>query len=82
MRFAVPIAILAMLGTGTNPTCASSMDDKNFDQQTIEALEAKVEQAQPRERCFLYADASILVHARWMRAFSVFVSACPRADFL
>jgi hypothetical protein len=35
------------------------MDDKNFDQQTIEALEARVEQAQPRERCFLYAE---LVH--------------------
>ena len=56
MRFAVPIAILLILGTSTIPTRASSMDEKNFDQQTIEALEAKVEQAQPRERCFLYAE--------------------------
>jgi hypothetical protein len=35
------------------------MDDKNLDQQTIDALEAKVEQAPPREQCFLYAE---LVH--------------------
>jgi hypothetical protein len=59
MRLAVPIAVLLILGTGTIPTRASSMDDENFDQQTIEALEAKIEQARPRERCFLYAD---LVH--------------------
>jgi hypothetical protein len=59
MRFAVPIAVLLILGTSTIPTRASSMDDKNFDQQTIEALEAKVEQAPPREQCFLYAE---LVH--------------------
>jgi hypothetical protein len=32
------------------------MDDKNIDQQTIDALETKVEQAQPREQCFLYAE--------------------------
>jgi hypothetical protein len=56
MRFAVPIAILLILGTSTILTRASSMDDKNFDQQTIEALEAKVEKAQPREQCFLYAE--------------------------
>jgi hypothetical protein len=59
MRFVVPITVLLILGTSTIPTRASSMDDKDFDQQTIEALEAKIEQAQPRERCFLYAE---LVH--------------------
>jgi hypothetical protein len=32
------------------------MDEKNFDQRTIEALEAKVERSQPSERCFLYAE--------------------------
>jgi len=32
------------------------MDDNNFDQHTIEALEARVEQAPPRERCFRYAE--------------------------
>ena len=56
MRFAVLIAIVLISGTSTIPTRASSMDEKNFDQQTIEALEAKVEQAQPSERCFLYAE--------------------------
>jgi len=56
MRFAVPIAVLLSLGTSTIPTRASSMDGKNFDQQTIEALEAKIEQAPPRERCFRYAE--------------------------
>jgi hypothetical protein len=59
MRFAVPIAVLLILGTSTIPTRASSLDDKNFDQQTIEALEAKLDKAQPREQCFLYAE---LVH--------------------
>ena len=59
MRFAVPIALLIIVGTSTIRSCASSLDDYKLDQQTIEALEAKVEQAQPRERCFLYAE---LVH--------------------
>jgi len=59
MRFACPIAVLLLLGTSTIPTCASSIDEKDFDQNTIEALEARVEQAQPREQCFLYAE---LVH--------------------
>jgi hypothetical protein len=59
MRFAIPIAILLISGTSSIPMRASSMDDKDFDQQTIDAMEAQVEQAQPRERCFLYAE---LVH--------------------
>jgi hypothetical protein len=59
MRFAVSLAVLAALGTSLISTRASPMGDKDSDQQTIEALEAKVEQAQPRERCFLYAE---LVH--------------------
>jgi hypothetical protein len=56
MRLAAPIAILLISGTSTIPTSASSMNEKSFDQRTIEALEARVEQAQPRERCFLYAE--------------------------
>jgi hypothetical protein len=56
MRLAAPIAILLISGTSTIPTSASSMNEKSFDQRTIEALEASVEQAQPRERCFLYAE--------------------------
>jgi len=39
--------------------CASGFDDKIPDQQSINALEAKLSQAQPREQCFLYAE---LVH--------------------
>jgi hypothetical protein len=59
MRFVVRLAVLLILGVGTIPARASSLDDKTFDQQTIDALEAKVLLAQPREQCFLYAE---LVH--------------------
>jgi len=38
---------------------ASSLDGKIPDQQSIQALEARAVQAQPREQCFLYAE---LVH--------------------
>jgi hypothetical protein len=38
---------------------ASTPDNKSPDQQTIEALETRASQAQPREQCFLYAE---LVH--------------------
>jgi hypothetical protein len=41
------------------PARAASLDDKIPDQQTIDALEAKASQAQPKEQCFLYAE---LVH--------------------
>jgi hypothetical protein len=41
------------------PACAASLDDKIPDQQTINALEVRASQAQPREQCFLYAE---LVH--------------------
>jgi hypothetical protein len=41
------------------PACAASLDDKIPDQQTINALEIRANQAQPREQCFLYAE---LVH--------------------
>src|ERR1700676_5093956 len=41
------------------PACAASLDDKIPDQQSIDALEIKASQAQPREQCFLYAE---LVH--------------------
>lgn len=41
------------------PACAASLDDKVVDQQSINALEIRASQAQPREQCFLYAE---LVH--------------------
>jgi hypothetical protein len=59
MRSAVPMAVLLILGISSVPMCASSLDDKTFDQQSIDALTAKILQAQPKDQCFLYAE---LVH--------------------
>ena len=56
MRSIVSTAILALLTVTTIPACASGFDDKTFDQQSIDALEAKAVLAQPREQCFLYAE--------------------------
>jgi hypothetical protein len=52
-------ALLVLLSALAIPACASSMDDKVVDQQSINALEMRASQAQPREQCFLYAE---LVH--------------------
>jgi len=41
------------------PALAAGIDDKPFDLQSIQALELRATQAQPREQCFLYAE---LVH--------------------
>jgi hypothetical protein len=46
--------------------CASGLD-KIPDQQSIDALEAKANLAQPREQCFLYAE---LVHQMTVLSFS------------
>src|SRR5271166_4866017 len=59
MRSVVPMAVLLALCAAVIPARASSLDDKIFDQQSIDALEAKASLAQPREQCFLYAE---LVH--------------------
>lgn len=59
MRSVIPMVALMFVGLGPLPVCASSLDDKTFDQQTIDALEAKATHAGPREQCFLYAE---LVH--------------------
>ncbi len=66
MRSRVPLAVLVLLTAATVPVCASGLDDKIPDQQSINALEARASQAQPREQCFLYAQ---LVHQ--MTEFSV-----------
>ena len=55
MRAIVSMAVLVLLTATTVPVCASGLDDKIFDQQSIDALALKVSQAQPREQCFLYA---------------------------
>src|SRR5947209_14393991 len=58
MRISLPIVVL--LSALSVPAFAASFDDKVPDQQSIDALEQRASQAQPREQCFLYAQ---LVHA-------------------
>ncbi len=55
MRTVVPIAAFLVLSLNVAPVRASSADSTLPDQQSIEALEARADQAQPREQCFLYA---------------------------
>jgi hypothetical protein len=52
----VPIAAFLVFGMTVSPVCASSADNPISDQQSIDALEARANQAQPREQCFLYAE--------------------------
>ena len=55
MRTLVPIAAILVLGITLQPVRASSADSTPTDQQSIDDLEARANQAQPREQCFLYA---------------------------
>ena len=57
MRFTPAVVIL--FSALSIPACAASFDKQAPDQQTIDALEQRAAQAQPREQCFLYAQ---LVH--------------------
>jgi hypothetical protein len=59
MQFKVSLAVLALAAVSVLPARASGFDDKPFDQESINVLQAKILQAQPREQCFLYAE---LVH--------------------
>ena len=59
MRSQIKSAVLIAFTALAIPACAASLDDKIPDQQTINALEMRASQAQPREQCFLYAE---LVH--------------------
>jgi len=52
-------AVLILFGALSIPALASSFDDKVPDQQSIDALEQRALNAQPKEQCFLYAQ---LVH--------------------
>ncbi len=58
MRFAIP-AVLFFLSVAALPVRATGSDDKIPDQQSIDALALKANQAPPRDQCFLYAE---LVH--------------------
>lgn len=67
MRSRVPLAVAVFLSVTTIPLCAAAgIDDRPPDMQSIQALEARANVAQPREQCFLYAE---LVHQ--MTEFSV-----------
>src|SRR5580658_9269153 len=59
MQAKVALAVVVLLAVSVLPVRASGFDDKTFDQESINSLEAKALQAQPREQCFLYAE---LVH--------------------
>jgi len=52
-------AVLILVTALSIPACAASFDDKVPDQQSIDALELRASQAQPKEQYFLYAQ---LVH--------------------
>jgi hypothetical protein len=56
MRTLVLVAGLLAVSLTAAPVRASSIDSKPADQQTIDALEARASQAQPREQCFIYAE--------------------------
>jgi hypothetical protein len=55
MRTVFPIAALLVLSLNVGPLRAATSDSSIPDQQSIETLEARANQAQPREQCFLYA---------------------------
>jgi hypothetical protein len=59
MRSPIKSVVLLAFTALAFPACAATLDDKVPDQQTMDALEARASQAQPREQCFLYAE---LVH--------------------
>lgn len=58
MRFS-PAVLAVVLSALTIPVYGASSDDRLPDQQSIDALEQRASQAQPKEQCFLYAQ---LVH--------------------
>jgi hypothetical protein len=55
MRTVVPIAVFLTFSLNVCYVHASASDSSLPDQQTLDALEARVSQAQPREQSFLYA---------------------------
>jgi hypothetical protein len=57
MRSLAGFAALLALSLSTAPVRASSLDNASADQQAIDTLLAKANLAQPREQCFLYAEA-------------------------
>lgn len=56
MRSRVSLAVASLLLVAACPVCRAGPDDKTVDSQTIAALQARINQAQPREQCYLYAE--------------------------
>ena len=56
MRPVATLAFAALLATTALPSCGSSLDSKSPDMESIQALESRASQAQPREQCFIYAE--------------------------
>jgi hypothetical protein len=56
LRALVPIVAILTLNLSSAPVRASSGDNKPPDPDAIAALEARANQAQPREQTFLYAE--------------------------
>lgn len=54
-----PAVFVVLASALSIPVYGASFDDKLPDQQSIDALEQRASQAQPKEQCFLYAQ---LVH--------------------
>ncbi|MFZ0745899.1 MAG: hypothetical protein WAM85_15930 [Terracidiphilus sp.] len=59
MRYRVSLAILVLFPAIAIPAGAISPDQKTPDQDSIAALETKIEQAPVRDQCYLYAE---LIH--------------------
>lgn len=59
MRTSVLFTAFMAVSLTVAPVCAHPSDTNSPDEQSIAVLEAKANQAQPREQCFLYAE---LVH--------------------
>jgi len=55
MRSVVPFVTILVLSVTVSPARVFAADNNLPDLQTIDALEARAGQAQPREQCFLYA---------------------------
>ena len=64
-RMAMSITVLLLTACAL-PACASDLDSQSVNQDTIDALQLRISQAEPREQCYLYAE---LVHQ--MTEFSV-----------
>jgi hypothetical protein len=57
MRSAGCLVVAVILSASTIPLCAAGIDDRPVNLESIQALETRASQAEPREQCFLYAEA-------------------------